>query len=303
MNRISQFLYDETCGGLLCLENENGCMRDLHGRPIVLSIGMVFGTTDDMTTQVEYAVNNAIEHLGDNNEFCTVIETNHTSFRFPDSQMKELFDLLRFKYLQNIGTIHFINLSMRLRMGIHIALSLVPYELRSKIVLHKNTRSFLKYMPAHCHLKRWDGNIEFNINEYVDMRCKLENVQRSVERACINKVNIQNPEHSILLLAKESLTSQGNVDKFILRKMNYNETTSKLKQVILEDDFVYIYDNINTSWRRHFCISKSEIHIEHPHKIRVTTPIRDFVFIADNQNDCNTFMTAFMSRKVLMARQ
>ena len=106
MNRISQFLYDGTSGGILCLETANDCIRNLDGNPIVLSIGMVFGSVDDMTYQVEYAIDRAITYFGHSVKFGTAAETNHLSFRFPDSKMKEIFDLLRFKYVNNIGEIH-----------------------------------------------------------------------------------------------------------------------------------------------------------------------------------------------------
>lgn len=302
MNRVSQYLYDDTSGGIICLETDDDCIRNIHGNPIVLSIGMVFGNIDDMTYQVEYAINRAIVHFGPCTKFCTVIETNHLSFRFPDSKMKEIFDLLRFKYVNNIGEIHFTNLSLKFYIGIKFALVCVPSELRSKILLHQNNKKFLEYLPKESHLKRWGGDVAYNINEYVDRRCAFENVEKSLDLLCIKDKDLEESQNLLASLAKQDTImrklSENNVDKFILKKMNHTETKSKTKLIILQNDIVFIYDNISveTMWKRHFHISESEARVVDD-KIRIRTPVREFVFIANSIFDRNSFVQAFSHRK------
>ena len=202
--------------------------------------------------------------------------------------MKEIFDLLRFKYVNNIGEIHFTNLSFKLYIGIKFALVCVPSELRSKILLHRTNKTFFEYLPSQSQLQRWGGDVAYNIDNYVDNRCVIEDVDRSSTLLSISDNDLKESQRLLLNMHMK--------DKFIMQKMNHAETSSKRKLVVLENDFVFIYDTITAKmWGRHFRISTSEIRVV-DNKIRIMTPIREFVFIANNVSNRDLFLQAF-SRK------
>ena len=192
MDRISKFLYHGCDGAVVCLQKNEKILLDIHNRPIILSIGMIHGSQEEMIDQVSYVMSKA-SNCNINNGICTVIECNHNSFRFPELRMKNVFDFLRFQHEKECqdGIIHFINLSFIHRIGIKFAINLMPNVLSKQIVIHNSLKSFLKYIPENSYLERWGGNIEFDIDNYVNEQCKKENVSRSREIRNINTSQLQ----------------------------------------------------------------------------------------------------------------
>jgi hypothetical protein len=80
-------------GCIVCLEDGKGdCARDKHGRPILLSCGMQYGSSIEMQLQMVYSMNRALQYCppGMLQSSTVVIEvaprnsSGRTTFRFPD---------------------------------------------------------------------------------------------------------------------------------------------------------------------------------------------------------------------------
>ena len=87
---------------VLLEDGAGGCARDARGRPILLSLGMTHGSAAEMQKQMVYALERASLHRLPGHargECCTVIEVRPrepgaaVTFRFPDKDVRTLFDL------------------------------------------------------------------------------------------------------------------------------------------------------------------------------------------------------------------
>jgi hypothetical protein len=169
-------MHSNSDGCVMALELKDGIiLRDAQNRAVVLSVGLIYGSPESMIKQVSYALDR-MKTYDLPNGMCTVIEGNHASFRFPDSNILEIFRLLRTKYKKesNNGVIHFINLSRLHRYGLKFAYHLLPPKIKSQIVIHATISSFQKHFAKGSLLRRWGGNVPFNIDDYVQMRCDIE---------------------------------------------------------------------------------------------------------------------------------
>jgi len=191
MEVVSKYVYENSDGFIICLENEKDVFTDNEGRPIILSIGMVFGTLEDMKIQVQYALENAKKYNIEKG-ICTIIETNHKSFRFPEYKIKKLLHFVKESYEDILqGPIHFINLPFMYRIGFHMGVSLIPEKFRKNIQIHKNNKTLLENIPEKFQLKSWGGLQIFDINLWVKNKCKDENIINYTNHAKIEEVQLK----------------------------------------------------------------------------------------------------------------
>ena len=175
MEQISTYVHSKSDGCVLCLERQNDLVKDLHERPVILSIGLVYGTEDEMKNQVVYALERCRKH-DTRKGICTVIEANHKSFRFPTPSIFKILPFLHTHYSNELGVIHFINVPKFYFYGIRVALQLIPRSISSKVILHTNISTFQSEFHPDTLLTRWGGDVAFDIDLYVEERCKDENV-------------------------------------------------------------------------------------------------------------------------------
>lgn len=181
MEQISRFLHGESNGCVLCLETRESVLVDNEDRPILLSIGMVHGTDEEMLYQVEYAMERARAY-DVSKGVCTIIEASHTSFRFPNTGMLRVFRLLQRSYVSMcVGPIHFVGMSERVRRGFHLSFKLLPRMLKRKFVVHDSWMSLVKCLPVQSRLCRWSGDVVYDLDAYVKRRCEQEGTVPSTE--------------------------------------------------------------------------------------------------------------------------
>ena len=119
INEIAPFLRSakdaEGPDGCIFLLERKGedCARDILGRPVIVSIGMLHGSALEMQRQMIYALSRAKLYFqpGKLQNTCTVIEVvpkkgTTATFRFPDKETKGLMDLQKqvWKHLSHLYT-------------------------------------------------------------------------------------------------------------------------------------------------------------------------------------------------------
>jgi len=290
--------YVNTCsdGCVICLETEEGCLTDVCDRPIVLSIGIVYGTLEEMTKQVEYALQRA-RNYDVSNGVCTVVECNHKSFRFPEKNMKEIFDIVRFRYKECIDSpIHFISLPMFYRIGFNFALHFVPSSLSKNIIVHKNLSTFLKHIPYKHRLKRWNGTLDFDVDEYAKWRCKQENTTISLFS---EKISVKCVQESLLELQQSSnskVMSAVADGIFYMEKYDFWGKNKKRKMLMVVKNCVLIFDDTKISttnvYSRKINLNSANVQIEGS-DLRIDTKLRCFRFYCASFSEYERFQTLF----------
>lgn len=277
MDKVSKFLYTGCDGAVVCLESEKDVLRDSMGRPIIRSLGLIYGTQDDMIHQVIYVMER-VKRYDTARGICTVIEGDHKSFRFPELRMKNVFDLLRFKYWKECehGIIHFINLSFIHRIGAKFALKVLPEVLRSKVVIHECMSSFLKHIPVTSQLVVWGGNIDFDIDHYVTERCEEENVAKSVYKQDIRESQLKEATLALNEVANRKIKCQ------VYKKTSKGTWTKKL--LVLDDDHLCILENSLCKYMFNLSDLKLSFHENNQH-FSFETDTREFEFRTVKQKD------------------
>jgi hypothetical protein len=104
---------------VLLEDGRGGCARDNMGRPVVVSIGMSHGSASEMQAQMAYVMQRAKAYALPGqcpHNTCTIIEVvprdgAATTFRFPDKDVRTLFDLQTNVFPSSLGTsTHFCGL-------------------------------------------------------------------------------------------------------------------------------------------------------------------------------------------------
>lgn len=281
MDRISKFLYNDCDGAVVCLEKNGSVLVDIQNRPIILSIGMIHGSQEEMMDQVSYVMSKA-SACNESDGICTVIEGNHKSFRFPELRMKNIFDFLRFRYEKQCtnGIIHFINISFIHRIGIKFAMNVIPSILSKQIVIHNSLKNFQKYIPESSFLERWGGNVEFDIDNFVITECEKEGVSRSLERKNIHSSQLQ-----------ESLNVLSSIKDCIQLKVMKQTCKGEWnkKTMVLSKNEIFVYDThyvrFTNNYKYKFDIDNVVLEFENENRFVINDNIRRFIFMTNNTKD------------------
>jgi len=173
-------------GCVVCLEDMKGdCARDLRGRPIVASIGMLHGSAKEMQSQMVYATNRALLYAqkGELEAQCSVVEVvprqgANATFRFPDSAVRTVLDLQRHHYPGSAvaSTTHFCGLPRAVTWGFALCKPFMQKETYENMVLKPDFSHLKKYIEPENILTEWGGELEFDLEEYVAWRAREEGV-------------------------------------------------------------------------------------------------------------------------------
>ena len=185
---------------LVCLEDGKGNVaRDRQGRPIILMIGVIHGTEEELQQQISYALQRAavyrLPHHQRVDEVCFVAEVQsrgetkslNPSFRIPDGPVRSLFDFMKSKYPgSQFSVVHFCGLPGFVTQFFKLVKPFVSEELWSRLKL-KSSFAHLKaggYVDPSSLLPEWDkeGTFYFDLDMYVEWRAQEEGI--SVDRLC-----------------------------------------------------------------------------------------------------------------------
>jgi len=179
---------------LACLEDMKGNVaRDTHGRPIILMMGMTYGTQLELEQQVAYALNRArqyrLPHLRPD-EVCFVVEVMSretkwlpASFRIPDGPVRMLCDFMKTKYPgSQYSAIHFCGLPSFVVQFFKLVRPFVSDQLWSQLKLKKSFAHLKEggHVAPSSLLPEWDkeGCFHFDLDMYVEWRAQVEGVSR-----------------------------------------------------------------------------------------------------------------------------
>jgi len=177
-------MYSGTDGCILCLSPNNTQFKDIQGRPIVVLIGMVYGTFDEMHLQINHAINSA---ENSSSGICYVFETNHPSFRFPEKNIRKIMkDINSCKHAEH-SVIHVVGLSRFYKFWFKFAMKFIKLDVKQRLIVHDDLSSLSTHIPPHFLLTRWKGQVAFDIDAFVTEKCALENCERSSRRRTMSK--------------------------------------------------------------------------------------------------------------------
>lgn len=178
-------------GCVVLLEDMTGndCARDADGRPVLLSIGMIHGTAEEMQRQQAYANLRAEKYfrpeLGHHS--CSVVievyprdeKQTVPTFRFPDKNFRTLFDMNErvFPGSQQ-STTHFCGLPRYITYAFKLCKPFMSADAYNNMKLKPDFKHLKKekYLPTTSMLSSWDkeGTLEFDLDAYVEWRAKEE---------------------------------------------------------------------------------------------------------------------------------
>ena len=170
------------------MADENGkpdCCRDLLGRPIIVSVGMLHGNALEMQRQMMYALNRAQEFTKSNmiHSSCTVIEVAprkgaNASFRFPDKSTKSLMELQKAHYPGTLSsTTHFCGIPSMITWAFALCKPFMDKEAYDNMMLKPDYSHLSKYIKKDQMLKEWGGEMDFDFLEYIEWRAEEEGVK------------------------------------------------------------------------------------------------------------------------------
>ena len=183
---------------LVCLEDGKGSVaRDQQGRPIILMMGVIYGTEEELQQQVAYALQRAAQYRlphqrPDEVCFVTEVQSRETkslnpSFRIPDAAVRSLFDVMKSKYPgSQFSVVHFCGLPSFVAQFFKVVKPFVSEELWSRLKL-KSSFAHLKaggHVAPASLLPEWDkeGTFYFDLDMYVEWRAQEEDI--SMDALC-----------------------------------------------------------------------------------------------------------------------
>lgn len=174
------------CGCLFPLEDmKGGIHRDNLGRPIVVSLGMQHGSAAEMQMQYGFVSELLEAHKRPNGPrgACIVIEVRPRdpsmppSFRFPDRDVRTLFDMGRDVYPESLySTTHFCGLPRAVTWAFKLVRPFMRREAYAAMVLKPSFAHLGAVMPRGSMLQQWGGELAFDLDAWLEWRAKEEGV-------------------------------------------------------------------------------------------------------------------------------
>ncbi len=183
---------------VLLEDGRGGVARDARGRPILLSLGMTHGSAAEMQKQMVYALERASLHRLPGHargECCTVIEIRPrepgapVTFRFPDKDVRTLFDLQARQYPGALAsTTHFCGLPRAVTWAFRLCKPFMAREAYENMKLRPDFGHLLKGKERAIGaesdaLERWGGALAFDLDAYVAWRAADEGVAATLAAA------------------------------------------------------------------------------------------------------------------------
>ena len=175
-------------GCLFLLEDmKGGVARDNVGRPIVVALGMQHGSAREMQEQFAY-ISELIEAHNSSlakpvHGACVVVEIRPRdasappSFRFPDRDVRSLFDMQRDIYPSSLfNTTHFCGLPRAVTWAFTLCKPFMRREAYNAMVLIPGFAHLPSVMPKESILTRWGGQLTFDIDAWVEYRAEKEGI-------------------------------------------------------------------------------------------------------------------------------
>ena len=174
-------------GCMVCLEDgRGGCARDLQGRPVIASIGMLHGSRLEMQQQYVYAMQRAKLYVLPGQlipDVCVVVEVAPragaaATFRFPDKDNRALMDMQKQHFPGTLGsTTHFCGIPRAATWGFRLVKPFMRRETFEAIQLHTSYAGLQRYLPDGARLPQWGGGgFDFDSERYIAWRAAEEGV-------------------------------------------------------------------------------------------------------------------------------
>ena len=209
-------------GAVVCLEDmAGGVARDRAGRPIIAVIGSPHGTADEQQRQFLYAVERAHSYCLP--EMPSAAQTvvldvvpaeagAPPTFRFPDRDMRTTFDMQsRLWPGHAFSTTHFCGLPRFVVAMFRLVKPFMAKSAYEAMVLKPSFAHLPGHIDAACMLRRWGGELDFDLDAYVEWRAAEEGI--AIADVCARgggrAYDKRAAEAASVQAARESLASGG----------------------------------------------------------------------------------------------
>ena len=192
VNRVAQYVripvdVDGPDGCLVCLEDgRDGVARDRCGRPIVVSIGLPYGSVSEMVEQLAYALLRAESHALPGQvpgEVCFVVEVEPrqgatATFRFVDKSLRAVLEVQRAYFPGSLrSSIHLCKVPRTISFAFRLARPFLDKRLCENLKLHTTFAPLDKFIARECQLDVWGGSFDFDHEAYLQWRSQQEGVK------------------------------------------------------------------------------------------------------------------------------
>lgn len=259
-------------GCLVCLEDgKGGVARDNKGRPIVMKIGMIYGSEEEMKQQLAYAVERANTYITPEYtdlapyECCFVVEVSsretnslNATFRLPDMNTRSLLDFMKRVYPgSQFSVAHFCGLPSFVVGSFKVVKPFCSKEIFDRLKLKSSFKHLKKddYVKPESLLSHWDpeGTFEFDLDRYVEWRAREEGLP--LDRICAKgqgrlyhaKSELERAVSSQELLGtvegREKIIKHGCVEKRGSGMGMFSSTRWKSKYLVLAPGMLVYFDS------------------------------------------------------------
>lgn len=182
--------YPDGCVFLLENMQDGTVARDAKGRPVAVSLGMQHGNVQEMQQQFAYVMERLEAHAQSSgikvHGLCMVVEVRPRekdappSFRFPDRDVRTLFDMGRDVYPTTLWSVnHFCGLPRVVTWAFKLVKPFMRREVYESMVLKPSFAHLPSAIPKASMLRRWGGDLDFDIDAWVEWRAAEEGVDAS----------------------------------------------------------------------------------------------------------------------------
>jgi len=171
---------------MLLEDMQGGVHRDLEGRAILVSIGMMHGSPHEMLMQQSYWINRVGATVTDEGKIpgvCFIMEIpgrgGRRTFRMADKGTQMTFEAKKRYYPVALygGQWHFCGVPDKLAWIFnHFIRRILPAEGRKMMNLTGDFSNLKNFLPPESILKEWGGELEWNVDDYVAWRAQKEGI-------------------------------------------------------------------------------------------------------------------------------
>lgn len=263
-------------GFAACLEHRDHEIRTHDGEVVIMCLGMLHGTYDELCAQTDYVLARAQSH---GTSICSIIDASHPSFRFPDAMLRKLFKHLR-KHEHCIRRIIFVGMPRIVRLGFKLTMPFLGETLRQRISILSKPELDTVLAPQD-RPTALDGTWHFSIEEYIAWRADVEQVKVDASVRAFDASELANSSVALAGALRESGVSLEDVifrcDGEKRGNGGWGSTRWKRKHFVFMPSMLVYGEGSDCADRTAISLRGSRLE-RTDSEVKLTTPERSYLF-------------------------